>query len=294
MKKALAIYLVLCLLLCGCGTEVPSDAEKPSVTNEQSEVTSGVDVPDEPPKAEDTEDDSTPEEVEEPDFCELVFRQAQIESVQVPGMGSYSVPANEEEKEAILQSLLNVDIDTFEDCEFESTGGSVYFGLTTDLGEYTVLIENGADAQYLSISKLDMESHRTQRQRKVCPSGSFDYKELEQLSENVLYNADDPEYSGIIADAETGEELKKLFKGLTFQLMGYFDSAIMLSEMPEDDSILYDITLTVGETVYGIDLTTRQFYREISGERQYAQLDEGLFTMVKIATNDIPGIGEES
>lgn len=241
---ALVLYLVLCLLLCGCGTEAPSNAEEPS-------------TPDEPPKAENTEGDSTPEEVEEPDFCELVFRRAQIESVLVSGMGSYNVPANEEEKEAILQSLLNVDIDTFEDCEYESTSGSVYFRLTTDLGEYTILIENSTDVQYLSISKLDMESHSTQRQRKVCPSGSFNYTELTQLSENVLYNADDPEYSGTIADAETGEELKKLFKGLTFELMGYFDSAIMLSEMPEEDSTVYDITLSVGETVYGINLTTR-------------------------------------
>ena len=101
----------------------------------------------------------------------------------------------------------------------------------------------------------------------------FDHVALDELNQQIRGNMEDPLYSGRI-EFVGSSNTQELNKALTAFGRGILDSALAKAEIAADESINYDVLFTVGELTYGINTETGHFYRQMDGEKAYAQLNE--------------------
>ncbi len=255
-KKLMALWLAACCALCACGTGGPR--EEGGQPPEDASQTSGS---------------------EATDISQFLFPREDVDQVFVWMMGGVRGGANvgtsEEEKEAILDQLYDVDLSEFEDVDPGGTGGSAAtFIIRSGDAEKTVMVGASEDSQYLRITDGQQELFQE------GPAESFDYPALSDLVTEVLANKEDPDYSGRV-EVVGKDHVSQVNKGNCAVAQGMMEQFIAQGGSAEEDaSISYDIVLEVGDLVYGINSETGQFFKEEAGERTYAQLDEnGLFTV---------------
>lgn len=192
--------------------------------------------------------------------------------VGVVGFGTVSynyMGTNELEKEAVLDLLYKADLSSFEVPE-ELTGAaglaSSYLLQTAD-ETIEVEIRTDIDVQWLLISSAG------QKNVMKGPEDVFDPKALDELNTQIRINTEDPLHCGCVEFVDSGDT-QKLNKAQTANSRGQLDSVLAKAEIAADESISYDVLFTVGELTYGLNTETGHFYRQMDGEKAYAQLEE--------------------
>ena len=184
------------------------------------------------------------------------------------------VGTTDEEKAAILSTFYDAALSGFVDAERSGVMGTAV-SLQFHTGDDDIYIDiiTGRDAQYLLI-----ENTRQQLFKKG-PADAIDSMALDQLVTDVLSSRTDPNYSGKVTLAGTE---RFVGKGNTAFAKRTLDDAIAATPITADmDDVRYDITLEVGETLYGISSDTGYFFRQEAGEKAYAQVEDQLLAEVK-------------
>lgn len=258
-KWLILLCVILCFVLSACGAETPPSTD----VNESAETA-------EPNTDEVTE---TPEPNTDGEIALLPAREDVLAvGVGVAGLGTVSynyMGTNESEKEAVLDLLYKADLSSFEVPE-ELTGAaglaSSYLLQTAD-ETIEVEIRTDIDVQWLLISSAG------QKNVMKGPEDVFDPKALDELNTQIRINTEDPLHCGCVEFVDSGDT-QKLNKAQTANSRGQLDSVLAKAEIAADESISYDVLFTVGELTYGLNTETGHFYRQMDGEKAYAQLEE--------------------
>jgi len=176
---------------------------------------------------------------------------------------------NESEKEAVLDLLYKADLSSFEVPEELTGAGGLASSYLLQTADETIEVEirTDIDVQWLLISSAG------QKNVMKGPEDVFDPKALDELNTQIRINTEDPLHCGCVEFVDSGDT-QKLNKAQTANSRGQLDSVLAKAEIAADESISYDVLFTVGELTYGLNTETGHFYRQMDGEKAYAQLEE--------------------
>lgn len=258
-KWLILLCVILCFVLSACGAETPPSTD----VNESAETA-------EPNTDEVTE---TPEPNTDGEIALLPAREDVLAvGVGVAGLGTVSynyMGTNESEKEAVLDLLYKADLSSFEVPEELTGAGGLASSYLLQTADETIEVEirTDIDVQWLLISSAG------QKNVMKGPEDVFDPKALDELNTQIRINTEDPLHCGCVEFVDSGDT-QKLNKAQTANSRGQLDSVLAKAEIAADESISYDVLFTVGELTYGLNTETGHFYRQMDGEKAYAQLEE--------------------
>lgn len=262
-RRLIAICAFLCLVLCACGTKQYDEGANADSSNNYVETNISID------------------DVEIPHISKLLFEQNDIKEIQIETEQIFSrtvyVITNQEERESFIQILFGVQMDEFEDAEQPSImGSSVKMRIRTDDAEKNVQVLSDGSVLYIAINDGENQIFLKGTAK------SFPFKELNQLVTVVLGNEDDPDYAGIVTVTGTSFE-DSVNKGNCAFAMNILDNAIKETGTSDANTdIAHNVELKVGNTIYGINSDTGQFFRETDDDIMYAQLEDEELAMVII------------
>lgn len=258
-KWLILLCVILCFVLSACGAETPPSMD----VNESAETA-------EPNTDEVTE---TPEPNTDGEIALLPAREDVLAvGVGVGGLGTVRynyMGTNESEKEAVLDLLYKADLSSFEVPEELTGAGGLASSYLLQTADETIEVEirTDIDVQWLLISSAG------QKNVMKGPEDVFDPKALDELNTQIRINTEDPLHCGCVEFVDSGDT-QKLNKAQTANSRGQLDSVLAKAEIAADESISYDVLFTVGELTYGLNTETGHFYRQMDGEKAYAQLEE--------------------
>lgn len=257
-KKVWLITVLICLLLAACG---PGGQGAGAQSAPSSQSGSAGDIY---------------------DLGGLLFQRDKVDEVLIwvtrTGFDDIYLTTNQDERAAILDVLYSADLSGFAEQEQPGYNGSAAeLKLVSGDKEVELKVINDLEAQYL-VTKDDVNGEVVRK----GPAGAFDFPALKQAVGEARANIDDPDYSGTVtlADADSEIAISKASCAWATGLMDHtLDDAGTAQEL---DGASYNIQLTVGAKVYGIDGETGACYRTENGETCYASLDSNTLDTVKL------------
>ena len=216
------------------------------------------------------------------DLGGLLFPRDKVDEVLIwvtrTGFDDVYLTTNQDERASILDVLYSADLSGFAEQEQPGYNGSAAeLKLVSGDKEVEFKVINDLEAQYL-VTKDDVTGEVIRK----GPAGAFDFPTLKQAVGEARANIDDPDYSGTVTLAGTDSKIA-ISKASCAWAMGLMDRTLDdAGTAQEPESASYNIQLTVGTKVYGIDGETGACYRTENGETRYVSLDSNTLDTVKL------------